>query len=658
MDAPYHHGSPECVHQGWIADGRQPMTNEIFPDKNALGERFEIERELGSGGSATVYLAHDRRLGRKVAVKVIAPDLSTFVGADRFAREIRLTARLVHPNIVALFDSGEVDGRLYYVMPFIEGDTLRVRLERDGRLPVDDALRLICDLAEALAYAHSQGVVHRDIKPENVFICNGRAMLADFGIARGATSEDAELTQPGLVIGTVAYMSPEQAVGEADIEGRSDLYSLGCMLFELLTGSVPFRGPNSMTVVAQHLTADPPVLRIDDSRIGSPLAALIRQMLAKERTDRPANASALLDILRPLMQTSGPPPTVTVAPPSKVRPESREAAETGRSYWTRGMMGGPGAREKLEMARTHLQRALQLDPKNAEALAGLADTILVLGYRGFAPLAESVQRARELWFEALAMDDESAAVHIAIGFAMLYWDDDFEGAGIELKRGFDLDRSSAYGPRSYGTWLKIADRLPEAIEMMRRAAAINPTAAVNFNALGDALMTAGRYDEAIEPLRQALRLNPQYEMALERLEIACHRAGRHEDAAFARRSLLAHHGQTERLVALDEGVEKLGWAAAREADVRRELVQWLDQAASEDPFINASSSRQLSDRVIVSYAELGEWKSAMDWVERGYHRRPGRLRRVLTDFLFDRRGLAIDPRYAPLLRNAGFESLL
>jgi tetratricopeptide (TPR) repeat protein/tRNA A-37 threonylcarbamoyl transferase component Bud32 len=637
------------------------MTTGAFSSEmNSLGERFEIERELGRGGSATVYLAHDRRLGRQVAVKVLDPGLSAHLGADRFTREIRLTARLVHPNIVPLFESGEVDGRLYYVMPFIEGDTLRSQLDRDGPLSVDDSLRLVCDLAEALTYAHSQHVVHRDIKPENVFICNGHAMLADFGIAQAPVSNDTQLTEAGLVIGTATYMSPEQAVGERDLTGSSDLYSLGCMLFELLTGVAPFRGPNSMSVVAQHLTAPPPPLVISDSRRGSPLAGLIAQLLSKEPTSRPVSASALLEMLRPLLSASSTLPAIAVAPnvPSKVAPESRKAAETGHSYWTRGMMGGPGSREKLEMARTHFQRALQLDPQNAEAVMGLADTILVLGYRGFAPFAESVQRARDLRFEALAMDDENAAVHISIGFTMLYWEDDFEGAGIELKRGFDLDLSSAYGPRSYGTWLKIADRRPEAIEVMRRAVEINPSAAVNFNALGDALMTAGRYDEAIEPLRQALRLNPQYEMALERLEIACHRGGREEDASVARRSLLAHHGQTERLALLEEGIEKIGWAAAREADVRRELVQLLEQATSEDPFVDASSSRQLSDRIIVAYAELGEWKAAMDWVERGFHRRPGRLRRVLTDFLFDRRGLAIDPRYAPLLRNAGLESLL
>ncbi len=194
--------------------------------------------------------------------------------------------------------------------------------------------------------------------------------------------------------------------------------------------------------------------------------------------------------------------------------------------------------------------------------------------------------------------------------------------------------------------------------MMRRAAEINSGAAVNFNALGDALMTAGRYDEAIEPLRQALRLNPQYDMALERLEIACHRGGREEDASVARRSLLAHHGQSERLALLEEGIEQdrldrrarggcpaRARAAARTGDIGGSVHRCELEPATIRPHL-------------VAYAELGEWKSAMDWVERGYHRRPGRLRRVLTDFLFDRRGLAIDPRYAPLLRTAGLESLL
>ncbi|HEX3866905.1 MAG TPA: protein kinase family protein, partial [Gemmatimonadaceae bacterium] len=428
--------------------------------------------------------------------------------------------------------------------------------------------------------------------------------------------------------------------------------------YELLVGQPPFRGRNALGVIAQHLTAEPPALEITDDARGSALSKLVKQLLAKDRAHRPQTASALLDALRPLTHVSNETPVVAAPGPTRVRPESRDACDMGRLWWTRGMVGGPGAREKLDMAMTHFQRARQLDPANAEALVGIAETILVLGYRGFVPFEAAVEESRKLRFEALALEDDNFAVHLAIGFLMLYWEDDFESARFEIERGYDLDKSTDNGPRSYATWLKIADRVPEAIELMRRAAAINPNAAVNFNALGDTLMTAGRYDEAIEPLRQALRLNPRYEMALERLEIACHRAGRAGDASAARRSLLAQRGQEERLARLEQDIEQRGWAAAREADVRRELEQLLEQATSENPFADASTSRQLSDRIIAGYAELGEWKSAMNWVERGYHRRPGRLRRVLTDFLFDRRGLAIDPRYAPMLRTAGLERLL
>jgi tetratricopeptide (TPR) repeat protein len=509
-----------------------------------------------------------------------------------------------------------------------------------------------------MAYAHSQGVVHRDIKPENVFLSSQRAMLADFGIARVEKPDEQPLTQTGIIMGTAAYMSPEQATASEEIDGRSDLYSLGCMLYELLAGQPPFRGRTVIAVVAQHVTAEPPALEIAGDVRGSALAALVKQLLAKDRADRPQTAYALLDALRPLTHVPNEAPVVAPPRATRVRPESREACDMGRLWWTRGMVGGPGAREKLDMAMAHFQRARQLDPSNAEALVGIAETVLVLGYRGFAPFEAAVEESRKLRFEALALDDDNFAVHLAIGFLMLYWEDDFESARLELERGYELDKSTDNGPRSYATWLKIADRVPESIELMRRAVAINPNAAANFNALGDVLMTAGRYDEAIEPLRQALRLNPRYDMALERLEIACHRAGRGADASAARRSLLAQRGQRERLAQLEHDIDLLGWAAARVADVRRELEQLLEQATAENPFADASTSRQLSDRIIVAYAELGEWKSAMDWVERGYHRRPGRLRRVLTDFLFDRRGLAIDPRYAPMLRTAGLESLL
>jgi tetratricopeptide (TPR) repeat protein len=201
-------------------------------------------------------------------------------------------------------------------------------------------------------------------------------------------------------------------------------------------------------------------------------------------------------------------------------------------------------------------------------------------------------------------------------------------------------------------------RLEDAITIARRAAALQPSLSAGYNTLGDVLMASGAYDEAIKPLRAALRFTPGLDPALERLELACHRSGRADESLAARRALLGHRGETARTAALEEDIARFGWSAARELDLRRDLARQLDRATREDPFVDQGRSRQLSDDIICLYADLGEWSRAMDWVERGYHRRPGRLRRVLMDFPYDRRGLGVDPRFAPLLRTAGLEELL
>jgi len=223
--------------------------------KHAFSQHYSIDRELGRGGMATVYLAQDAKHERLVALKVLHPELAATLGPDRFLREIKLAARLNHPHILPLHDSGEAEGFLFYVMPYVEGESLRERLDRERQLPIDEAVHHGRAIASALDYAHRQNIVHRDIKPENVMLYEGEAMVMDFGIAKAVSSAGSEtLTQTGMMIGTPAYVSPEQAAGETNLDGRSDQYSLGCVIYEMLSGERPFTGPTAQAVMAKRFT--------------------------------------------------------------------------------------------------------------------------------------------------------------------------------------------------------------------------------------------------------------------------------------------------------------------------------------------------------------------------------------------------------------------
>jgi serine/threonine protein kinase/Flp pilus assembly protein TadD len=259
--------------------------------RTALADRYQIQHEVGHGGMATVYLAQDLKHQRPVAVKILHPHLAVNVGFDRFQREVQIAARLNHPHILSLIDSGESNGLLYYVMPYVQGESLRARLVRERRLRLDDALRIAGDIAGALGYAHTQGVVHRDIKPENVMLHEGEAMVADFGIAKALSARGAEtLTQTGATLGTPAYMSPEQASGEQELDGRSDIYSLGCLLHEMLAGEPPYTGPNAHAIIVRRFTD--PVQPIRELRPEVPEdveRALLRAM-ARDPVERFATA--------------------------------------------------------------------------------------------------------------------------------------------------------------------------------------------------------------------------------------------------------------------------------------------------------------------------------------------------------------------------------
>src|SRR5881397_2382350 len=242
----------------------------------ALAGRYTIERELGRGGMATVYLAQDRKHHRQVAIKVLKPELAAALGPERFLREIDTAARLNHPHILPLHDSGEAEGFLFYVMPYVEGESLRDRLSHEKQLPLGNALQIAREVADALSYAHSHDVVHRDIKPENILLEAGHAVVADFGIARAITAAGGEqLTATGLAVGTPAYMSPEQAAGDSVLDGRSDVYALGCVLYEMLAGEPPFTGRTAESIARQHLAASPARIRVVRPTVPEPLEEAI-----------------------------------------------------------------------------------------------------------------------------------------------------------------------------------------------------------------------------------------------------------------------------------------------------------------------------------------------------------------------------------------------
>jgi len=265
--------------------------------REAIGDRYTIERELGRGGMATVFLARDQKHDREVAIKVLHPELSASIGAERFEREIKLAARLQHPHILGLYDSRVADGLMYYVMPFVKGESLRDRLDRESMLPLDDALRITLEVCGALQHAHEQGIVHRDIKPENVLLSGDHALVADFGIARAASEAGQQkLTQTGMAVGTPVYMAPEQSTGDA-VGPTADIYSLGCMLFEMLAGEPPFTGSNAMAIMAKHLMEQVPSVRVIRSAVPEEVEQAIFFALAKTPVDRPQSAQAFAEVL-------------------------------------------------------------------------------------------------------------------------------------------------------------------------------------------------------------------------------------------------------------------------------------------------------------------------------------------------------------------------
>jgi eukaryotic-like serine/threonine-protein kinase len=281
------------------------------PLADALRDRYALERELGRGGMATVYLATDLRHKRRVALKVLDPAIGALLGRERFLREIETAAQLQHPHILPVHDSGDAAGLLWYTMPFVEGESLRDRLRRDRRLPVAEAVRLGREIAGALDHAHRKGVIHRDIKPENILLSDGQALVADFGIARTSTPGGETLTQTGFSLGTPAYMSPEQAMGDRAVDGRSDQYALGCLIFELAAGQPPYTGATSQAVVARHLTDPVPALSAVRPDVPAGVSAAVQRAMTKTPDERFPTAGAFGEALGAGLEVSAAPDRTT-----------------------------------------------------------------------------------------------------------------------------------------------------------------------------------------------------------------------------------------------------------------------------------------------------------------------------------------------------------
>ncbi|MCZ6754238.1 MAG: protein kinase [Gemmatimonadetes bacterium] len=298
------------------------MTEITAKLSTALAGNYEIDKEIGHGGMATVYLARDLKHNRQVAVKVLRPDLAAALGHERFLREIEIAANLTHPHILPLYDSGEADGFLYYVMPYIEGDTLRDRIEKEGELPVAEAVRIVREVTDALAFAHSQGVVHRDIKPDNIMLSGRHAMVMDFGVAKAVSEATGrvQLTTVGVALGTPTYMAPEQATADPHVDHRADIYAVGIMAYELLAGRTPFQGASPQAVLAAHVTEEPEPVSKYRGQVSPELESVIMKCLAKRPADRWQSADEMLPLLETISSSVGGLTPTGTRPLQAVRP--------------------------------------------------------------------------------------------------------------------------------------------------------------------------------------------------------------------------------------------------------------------------------------------------------------------------------------------------
>ena len=489
-----------------------PLESQRIPSALAkgLGDRYAIEREIGEGAMATVYVARDLRHDRRVAVKVMKADFGAALGPERFLAEIRVTANLQHPNILPLHDSGHCEGTLYYVMPLIEGESLRSRLNRERRFPVDEALRLAKSIASALDYAHRKGIVHRDIKPENVLVTDGQPIIVDFGIARAFDVAGSDrLTMAGVAVGTPAYMSPEQAAGETDVDGRSDEYAVACILYEMLSGVAPFIDVTAQKTIFKHLMAPIPSVRDLRAEVPPAIDAAIQRALSKDPAERYATAADFVAALAA--------PDAAIAPPKRsevttlaVLPFANLSADRETDYFSDGMtdeiIGALSRIPKLKVSArtsTFALKGRQADIREAGRILNvklvLEGSVRQAGDRlRVSSQLVDVATGDSLWsdrFErrledVFAIQDEIAAA-IVDGLKMQLTTDEVARVSPSANRG--TDNLEAYHLVLKGRHFWNNRALPKALECFQQAIALDPNYAQAYAGLADGLSFLAYY---------------------------------------------------------------------------------------------------------------------------------------------------------------------
>jgi TolB-like protein len=566
----------------------------------ALRDRYRIERELGQGGMATVYLAQDLKHERKVAIKVLPPEMSDARGADRFLREIRTTAGLRHPNILPLYDSGEAAGLLFYVMPWVEGESLRDRLERDGSVPLDETLRLAAEVCDALAYAHGHGVIHRDIKPENVLLEGGHALVADFGIALAVAAAGAErVTQTGVSVGTPLYMSPEQAAADEELDARSDLYSLACVLFEMLAGRPAFSGATPEAILVQRFTEPPPKLSAVLGTAPRRLEAALARAMARDPADRFASITGFAQALAAAPARAAATPEASIA----VLPFTNMSGSPEDEYFSDGVS------DEITNALSRLGGLRVAARTSAFAFKGAREDLRTVGEKlGVATVLEgSVRRAGNrvritvqlvdvadgyhIWSERFdreltdifAIQDEIAAAvaqHLQVALA----------AGAAGRGAVGTTNLEAYDLYLQGRafQLRRGAGITRARDLFERAVALDPEYTDALAMLADSSRLLGLYGlapphdvmpRAKAAAEDALRLNPDHAEALATLADASmyYDFDEARAAAYWERALAADAGHTR------ARAEHAVWWMALYHNVAGDAIVQCARAVEADP---------------------------------------------------------------------------